>query len=238
MRNKSTVSFGFKEVQPEQKTELVKDVFQRVATKYDVMNDAMSLGVHRLWKNYFIDKIYPENGLDYLDMAGGTGDIAKRISARAPLANVTIADINEAMLKECQLSNYLLCDAAQIPLPAGTFDVYTISFGLRNVTDIPGALREAHRVLKPGGKFFCLEFSQVSLPFLDKFYNAYSFKIIPWLGELIAGDKESYQYLVESIARFPSQKELVGLISDAGFDEVKHENLSGGIAAIHWGWKV
>ena len=243
MTNKSTVSFGFKEVQPSEKTELVKGVFHRVAAKYDLMNDAMSLGIHRLWKNYLIDKIYPENELDYIDMAGGTGDIAFRIRERAPKANITIADINESMLNECQKRatgdyKFQVCDAANIPLPDNSFDVYTISFGLRNVTNIPGALSEAYRVLKPGGRFYCLEFSQVALPILDKIYATYSFNIIPALGGLIAGDRDSYRYLVESIARFPPQKELEKIISAARFQEVSHENLGGGIAAIHTGWKI
>ncbi len=240
--------FGFRPVDPAQKAGMVRDVFDSVAPSYDVMNDAMSLGVHRLWKAALVDWVAPRAGRTYLDVAGGTGDIAFRILQRAPGARVTIADINEKMVSvgrdralDRGLSSglsYLVADAQHLPVPDSSVDTYTIAFGLRNVTHIDQALAEAFRVLRPGGRFFCLEFSHVILPGLDKIYDLYSFKLLPELGALIAKDRESYKYLVESIRRFPTQADLAVRMQTSGFERVEHRNLSGGIAAIHSGWKL
>jgi demethylmenaquinone methyltransferase/2-methoxy-6-polyprenyl-1,4-benzoquinol methylase len=240
--------FGFRPVDPAQKAGMVRDVFDSVASSYDVMNDAMSLGVHRLWKAALVDWVAPRAGRKYLDVAGGTGDIAFRILQRAPGALVTIADINERMVSvgrdraldrglQSGLS-YLVADAQRLPIPDSSVDTYTIAFGLRNVTHIDQALADAFRVLRPGGRFFCLEFSHVNLPGLDKIYDLYSFKLLPELGALIAKDRESYKYLVESIRRFPPQEELAARMRGVGFERVEVRNLSGGIAAIHSGWKL
>lgn len=240
--------FGFRPVDPAQKAGMVRQVFDSVASNYDVMNDAMSLGVHRLWKAALIDWVAPRDGRRYLDVAGGTGDIAFRILGRAPGARVTIADINESMVsvgRDRALDkgikgdlSYLVADAQSLPVPDSSVDTYTIAFGLRNVTHIDQALADAFRVLRPGGRFFCLEFSHVILPGLDKIYDLYSFKLLPELGALIAKDRESYQYLVESIRRFPPQEELAERMRAVGFERVEIRNLSGGIAAIHSGWKL
>lgn len=242
------VPFGFQRVDPEQKTSLVRAVFERVAGRYDLMNDIMSLGVHRLWKDHLIRAIHSQPGHRLLDVAGGTGDVSFRFLQACPGSTAIVCDINQAMLsagrQRSQARQYSarldwVCgDAAQLPFPDHSFDTYTISFGLRNVTDIACALREAHRVLKPGGGYFCLEFSKVKWPLLDQIYKHYSFGVIPQWGEWIAKDRAAYQYLVESIARFPDQETLGGLMREAGFAQVSYDNLSGGIAAIHAGWKV
>jgi demethylmenaquinone methyltransferase/2-methoxy-6-polyprenyl-1,4-benzoquinol methylase len=208
----------------------------------------MSLGIHRLWKDKFITELNPKDGAKLLDVAGGTGDIAFRFLKKAPHGHVTVCDINPEMLREGYKNSidknilngleWLCGNAEKLPLPDSTYDYYTIAFGIRNVTDIPAALREAHRVLKPGGRFMCLEFSKVENPILAKAYDFYSFKIIPKMGELVAKDKDSYQYLVESIRQFPPQKKFAKMIEDAGFSQVKYTNLSGGSVAIHSGWKV
>jgi demethylmenaquinone methyltransferase/2-methoxy-6-polyprenyl-1,4-benzoquinol methylase len=240
--------FGFRPVDPAQKAGMVRDVFDSVAPSYDVMNDAMSLGVHRLWKAALVDWVAPRAGRKYLDVAGGTGDIAFRILQRAPGALVTIADINARMVSvgrdraldrglQSGLS-YLVADAQHLPVPDSSVDTYTIAFGLRNVTHIDQALAEAFRVLRPGGRFFCLEFSHVTLPGLDKIYDLYSFKLLPELGALIAKDRDSYKYLVESIRRFPPPEELAARMGGIGFERVEVRTLSGGIAAIHSGWKL
>jgi demethylmenaquinone methyltransferase/2-methoxy-6-polyprenyl-1,4-benzoquinol methylase len=243
--------FGFQDVPASQKIDLVSSVFKRVAKSYDLMNDLMSLGIHRLWKKELIQMLRPRPHMHLLDMAGGTGDIAFRfLEACAPFnpsSHVTVCDQNEAMLLEGKrkainqgiLKNidWVVSDAAVLPFADNTFDAYTISFGLRNVTEIEKALQEAHRVLKPGGQFFCLDFSKVTSEPLEKLYAFYSFQIIPRVGALVAKDKEAYQYLVESIARFPDQSTLAQMIQGAGFDQVTWRNLSQGIVAIHSGIK-
>lgn len=252
MDNNTKTSFGFKTVTKDEKTSLVKDVFSRVASRYDLMNDVMSAGVHRLWKNELIEMIRPRPDMHLIDMAGGTGDIAfrflNRTKAMTPQSQVTVCDINEQMLfegKRKAINNGILqnitwncCDATNTPFPDNTFDAYTISFGLRNVTEIAKAIQEAHRILKPGGQFFCLEFSKVKSNYLAKLYNFYSFEVIPKVGGVIANDKEAYQYLVESIEKFPNQEDLAQMITDAGFSQVSWRNMSKGIVAIHSGTKV
>lgn len=239
------VSYGFQWVDPEEKTARVGSVFRRVASRYDLMNDLMSGGLHRLWKDHFVAKVRPRAGERILDMAGGTGDIAFRMAARG--AQVTVADINPAMLEvgrnraeerhiaglEWQEQN-----AETLSFADARFNAYTIAFGIRNVTDIPAALREAHRVLKPGGRFYCLEFSHVELPGLADVYEWYSMKVVPRLGEIVARDREAYQYLVESIRRFPPAPRFAQMIREAGFANVRHELLLGGVVAIHAGWKI
>lgn len=251
-RSSSRSSFGFKEVSPEEKTGLVIDVFKRVAKSYDVMNDVMSLGVHRHWKNELIQMLRPRPGMQLLDMAGGTGDIAFRFLEASqkftPTSQVSVCDLNDKMLAEgkrkainqgiLQNISWTCCDAAAIPFEDNTFDAYTISFGLRNVTEIEKALKEAYRVLKPGGQFLCLEFSKVTPGPLEKLYDFYSFQVIPRMGALIANDKEAYQYLVESIARFPDQQTLAEMITTAGFQQVTWRDLNQGIVAIHSGLKL
>ncbi|MEX6724297.1 bifunctional demethylmenaquinone methyltransferase/2-methoxy-6-polyprenyl-1,4-benzoquinol methylase UbiE [Parapedomonas caeni] len=239
------VSYGYQWVDPEEKTARVGSVFRRVASRYDLMNDLMSGGLHRLWKDHFVAKVRPRAGEHILDMAGGTGDIAFRMAARG--AQVTVADINPAMLEvgrkraeerhiaglEWQEQN-----AETLSFADARFNAYTIAFGIRNVTDIPAALREAHRVLKVGGRFYCLEFSHVELPGLADVYEWYSMKVVPRLGEIVARDREAYQYLVESIRRFPPAPRFAQMIREAGFANVRHELLLGGVVAIHSGWKI
>lgn len=240
--------FGFKEVEIDQKAPLVKGVFDNVASKYDIMNDVMSLGVHRLWKDKFISMLNPQRNKKLLDVAGGTGDIAFRFLKATEEGQVTVADINHNMLQEGYknainkniLNNieWLCADAQNMPILDNTYDYYTIAFGIRNVTDINKALLEAYRVLKPGGRFLCLEFSRVENPLLEKIYDFYSFNVIPKMGKIIASDRDSYQYLVESIRKFPKQEEFLQIIENAGFVKVKYINLSGGAVAIHSGWKI
>jgi demethylmenaquinone methyltransferase/2-methoxy-6-polyprenyl-1,4-benzoquinol methylase len=235
--------FGERRVKPDEKTGLVRGVFDSVASKYDIMNDLMSGGLHRLWKNRLVRMIRPRSGLDYLDVAGGTGDIAFRIKKAAPASNITVFDLNPHMLEVGQdraadrgwLNDFkwIAGNAEKLPFPDQSFDVYTIAFGLRNVTYIDTALKEAVRVLKPGGRFFCLEFSPVQYPLLDKIYAAYSDAVIPRIGKLVANDAESYQYLVESIRKFPSPRNLTRRMEDAGMKQAKYTTLSGGIVAIH-----
>lgn len=239
--------FGFQPVEPEEKTTLVQDVFNRVASKYDLMNDLMSLGLHRYWKDQLVQTIQARPGQTILDMAGGTGDIAFRLlrpfQRQAEAPQVIICDRNAAMLEVGQdravdqgILHHLswLCgDATAIPLPDQSLDVYTIAFGLRNVTDIPAALKEAHRVLKPGGRFFCLEFSQVTLPVLKSLYQTYTLKFLPYLGEWVAKDGPAYRYLAESIATFPDAPGLRQLLVAAGFNPVEYDLYSGGIVALH-----
>ncbi len=235
--------FGFQKLSADQKTQKVRNVFQRVAQKYDLMNDLMSLGAHHLWKNRLIEMLTPCAGKTLLDVAGGTGDIAARFLAAGGKSAI-VADPSSGMMavgknKHKNLPIEWIESAAEnLPLPDGEIQNYTISFGLRNVTDIDAALGEAHRVLQPGGRFLCLEFSRPVLPMLEKAYDLYSFRVIPWLGEKVANDRDSYQYLVESIRRFPAQKELEKKMTDAGFACVRHINLTGGICAIHEGYKV
>ncbi len=246
-----TASFGFREVRATEKASLVRGVFDSVASKYDVMNDAMSFGMHRLWKSAMIDWLNPRPGMKILDVAGGTGDIALKCMERG--ASVTVFDINYAMLSEGRDKRFdegitsgrlgdgltwINGDAEALPFADASMDAYTIGFGIRNVTRIPVALKEARRVLKPGGRFLCLEFSHVVVPGFDAVYDAYSFHMIPQIGQMIAGDADSYRYLVESIRRFPDQETFAGMIRDAGFGRASYRNLSGGIVALHSGWRI
>lgn len=241
--------FGYQQVDPDQKASKVKEVFDSVASKYDIMNDLMSVGIHRLWKNDLIRQIRPQRNSTLLDVAGGTGDIAFRYQERTGHRSKAImCDINEEMLKvgrdrarnlnKMTGLSWVTGDAMALPLPDNSVDVYTIAFGLRNVTHIDQALAEAYRVLKPGGKYFCLEFSKVDTPVLKQFYDVYSFKILPQIGQIVAKDKSSYEYLVESIRQFPKQEDLKTRMEKIGFDECRWRNLTGGIAAIHSGWKL
>lgn len=244
--------FGFRDVNPDEKQGLVNTVFRNVAGRYDLMNDLMSVGVHRLWKDGMVAWLAPRKSgspFESLDMAGGTGDIALRIAHMSKgHARVMVADINDAMLGEGRTRaaedamgdrlSFACMNAEKLPLEDGRFDAYTISFGIRNVPDLDAALSEAFRVLKPGGRFLCLEFSQVVVPLLDDFYERWSFEAIPRIGQLVTGDGDSYQYLVESIRKFPTQKAFEDRIRKAGFQRVTHRNLTGGIAAIHSGFKI
>ncbi len=243
-----TTHFGAREVREDEKAGLVHGVFTNVASKYDLMNDVMSGGVHRLWKDAMMDWLAPRAGQRLLDVAGGTGDIAFRFLRRAPGASAVVCDMTEGMLIEgrkraeatamADRLEWVTGDAMKLPFGNASFDVYTISFGIRNVTRIPDALSEAFRVLRPGGRLMVLEFSQLPNAGLQRLYDLYSFNIIPRLGQAIAGDRDSYQYLVESIRRFPDQDSFAGMIRNAGFGQVKFRNLSMGIAALHSGWKL
>ena len=243
--------FGFERVPRTDKARRVHAVFDSVARRYDLMNDLMSGGVHRLWKAAMIDWLEPRPGIALLDVAGGTGDVAFRMFERLgpdPDASVTVCDLTPEMLavgRDRALDRGILTgihwvagDAEALPLPDRSVTAYTIAFGLRNVTHIDRALSEARRVLKPGGRFLCLEFSQVVLPLLTELYDLYSFKVLPAVGQLVAGDRAAYQYLVESIRRFPPQEELGAMIATAGLDQVRYRNLTGGIAAIHSAWRL
>lgn len=246
--------FGYRDVTENEKPDLVRGVFSSVATRYDIMNDLMSGGMHRLWKAGMVDWLAPRPGMRMLDVAGGTGDIAFRILDRlkgregATPTHVTILDLTEGMLRagmeraenqaySAQLS-WVNGDAMALPFPDNSFDSYTIAFGIRNVTRIEEALSEAYRVLRPGGRFLCLEFSAVTIAGMDKVYDAYSFNVIPRIGQVVANDRDSYQYLVESIRRFPAQEPFAAMIRDAGFGQVKVRNMTGGVAALHSGWKL
>ncbi|MFU8832935.1 MAG: bifunctional demethylmenaquinone methyltransferase/2-methoxy-6-polyprenyl-1,4-benzoquinol methylase UbiE [Wenzhouxiangella sp.] len=238
--------FGYKDVAPDEKTRLVGRVFDSVAARYDLMNDLMSLGIHRLWKRQFVATCGIRSGEHLLDLAGGTGDIARL--ARAAGAEVVVADINRSMLSvgrsrmdnEGQVGGleWLQVNAEALPFADGSFDHVTITFGLRNVTFRDQALAEMHRVLRPGGRVHIMEFSKVGLPALAKVYDTWSFQVLPRLGQRIAGDAESYQYLAESIRRFPDQETLAASLREVGFDRVGWQNLSGGICAIHRGARV
>ncbi len=243
-----TTHFGFKDVPEGDKAGMVHGVFTRVANKYDIMNDVMSVGIHRLWKDAMMDWLAPRPGQRLLDVAGGTGDIAFRFLKRAPSAVATVLDMTESMLVEGQKRaeaenmadrlNWVVGDAMALPFEANTFDIYTISFGIRNVTRIEDALTEAYRVLKPGGRIMVLEFSQLPNPGLQWAYDRYSFNVIPAMGQIVAGDRDSYQYLVESIRKFPDQDMFAAMIRAAGFEQVKYRNLTMGVAALHSGWKI
>ena len=239
------VSFGHEQVSPEEKTRRVRGVFSSVARRYDVMNDLMSAGQHRLWKHEFVRKVRPRKNEAILDMAGGTGDIAFRL-ARAG-AEVTVADINPEMLaigveraRQRGISGLTWAEenAERLRFADRSFDAYTIAFGIRNVTDIAAALREAHRVLKFGGRFFCLEFSQTQWPGFAALYATYSRHIVPGIGKAVAKDADSYRYLVESIRRFPAMPEFEAMIRRAGFARTRVEPIMGGLVAIHSGWKI
>ena len=240
-----TVSFGYENVAPDEKTARVGGVFSSVAGRYDLMNDAMSGGMHRLWKDRFVRLVKPRGAEQILDMAGGTGDVAFRL-ARAG-ASVTVADINPAMLavgmdrarkRGVDGLIWTEANAETLAFPDKSFDAYTIAFGIRNVTDIPAALREAHRVLKRGGRFFCLEFSTTTWPGFAEVYDAYSHKVVPQLGKALAGDADSYRYLIESIRRFPDMPAFEAMIRAAGFEQTKVEPIAGGLVAIHSGWRI
>ena len=239
------VSFGYTDVSPQEKTARVGEVFRSVASRYDLMNDAMSGGMHRLWKDRFVRRVKPRAGETMLDMAGGTGDIAFRLARSG--AQVTVSDINAAMLevgkeraakRRIEGLAWSEQNAETLSFAGSSFDAYTIAFGIRNVTHIDRALAEAHRVLRRGGRFFCLEFSTTLWPGFAEIYDAYSHRMVPKLGKLLAGDEESYRYLIESIRRFPDMARFKGMIEDAGFVRVSVEPLLGGLVAIHSGWKI
>ncbi len=244
-------AFGFRQVDQGEKQPLVNEVFHNVAKRYDIMNDLMSAGLHRVWKSAFVDWLSPPKRIGWksLDVAGGTGDIAFRIlEASNNLADVTVLDINGSMLEVGQdraakkgiaeQLTFVEANAESLPFADKTFDAYTIAFGIRNVPRIDVALSEAFRVLKPGGRFMCLEFSEVDMPILDKFYDAWSFNAIPAIGKAVTGDGDSYQYLVESIRKFPNQENFAAMIRNAGFSRVAYRSYTGGIAAAHSGWKL
>ena len=256
--NKEQTQFGHRTVAEGEKSALVRGVFDSVAENYDVMNDLMSLGIHRLWKDRLVRQIRPRGGQKFLDVAGGTGDIAFRLYDKIGKSgrnrdiykngDITVCDYNEEMLRQGRARSidrgtmnafdWITGNAESLPFPDYHFDVYTISFGLRNVPRIDTALTEAYRVLKPGGRFYCLEFSHVDNPQLHKGYRLFSKSVIPRLGQMIAKDRDSYQYLIDSIEQFPGQNELAARISHAGFSRVRYQNLSFGIAAIHQGMKA
>jgi demethylmenaquinone methyltransferase/2-methoxy-6-polyprenyl-1,4-benzoquinol methylase len=240
-----TVSFGYADIAATEKTARVGEVFRSVAAKYDLMNDAMSGGMHRLWKDRFVRRVKPRAGESILDMAGGTGDIAFRLAAAG--AQVTVADINPAMLEvgmeraaKRGIDGLIWGEqnAETLSLPSAHFDAYTIAFGIRNVTHIDKALAEAHRVLKRGGRFYCLEFSTTLWPGFSEVYDAYSHRVVPKLGKLLANDEDSYRYLIESIRRFPNMARFKAMIEAAGFVRVTAEPILGGLVAIHSGWKI
>ena len=239
------VSFGNEDVAPEEKTRRVGRVFSSVARRYDLMNDLMSGGLHRRWKDLFVARIRPRKGESILDMAGGTGDVAFRLAGRG--ARVTVADINPDMLEVGQERArhrrieglaWAVENAEALSFVDSAFDAYTIAFGIRNVTDVEAALRESHRVVKLGGRFFCLEFSTTTWPGFSKLYEAYSTHAVPRIGRAVARDEESYRYLVESIRRFPNMESFSAMISKAGFRQVKAEPILGGLVAVHSGWKI
>ena len=248
---KETAPFGFRTVAEAEKQGLVNEVFSKVAQRYDQMNDLMSAGMHRLWKDDFVTMLSPpRTARDFhvIDVAGGTGDIAFRIARAGAGTQITIADISPEMVAEgakraaaeglTRQCHFTVGNAEALAFPDKSFDAYTIAFGIRNVTHIDQALKEAYRVLKPGGKFQCLEFSHVDVPGLAAVYDTYSFTAIPAMGKVVTGDGAPYRYLVESIRTFPDAEEFEAMIRDAGFSRAGHRSLSGGIVAIHWGWRI
>jgi demethylmenaquinone methyltransferase/2-methoxy-6-polyprenyl-1,4-benzoquinol methylase len=244
----NTTHFGFETVREDEKAGKVRGVFNSVASKYDIMNDVMSVGIHRVWKDAMMDWLAPRPGQKLLDVAGGTGDISFRFLGRAGQGHATVLDLTEPMLVEGRKRaeaeqmaaslDWVVGDAMALPFEDNTFDVYTISFGIRNVTRPQEALNEAYRVLRPGGRLMVLEFSQIPNDMMQKVYDLYSFNIIPRMGQAIAGDRDSYQYLVESIRKFPDQETFLDMVKAAGFENAKYRNLSMGIAALHSGWKI
>ena len=242
-----TIDFGFRQVPRDEKASLVRDVFDSVATRYDLMNDLMSLGIHRAWKRVFIAALDTRPNHQLLDLAGGTGDISFGWMSRGG-GPVLLSDINESMLRVGRDRSvarglvsglsFLVADAEKLPIPDRSVDRVSMAFGLRNCTDKPAVLREARRVLKPGGRFMCLEFSRLQVAAFTPVYDLWSFKVLPRLGRLVAKDEDSYQYLAESIRTFPDQETLAGMMREAGLGQVTVRNLSGGIAAIHTGWRL
>ena len=243
-----TTHFGFQDIPEAEKAGRVRGVFGSVASKYDVMNDAMSFGIHRIWKDAMMDWLAPRPGQRLLDVAGGTGDISFRFLDRAGQGHATVLDLTEPMLVEGRKRaeaasmagslDWVVGDAMALPFADNSFDVYTISFGIRNVTRPQEALNEAYRVLKPGGRMMVLEFSQIPNDLMQKVYDLYSFNIIPQMGKVIANDRDSYQYLVESIRKFPDQETFLQMVKGAGFEQAKYRNLTMGIACLHSGWKL
>lgn len=244
----TTASFGFKDVPAEQKQPLVRGVFDAVAQRYDIMNDAMSLGLHRLWKRTLINALNPRPGQHLLDLAGGTGDISFRAERAAENMRITLCDINANMLgvgrnraldkNQWKNLTFTCGNAESLPFADRSFDACTIAFGLRNVTHTQKALQEIYRVLKPGGHFLCLEFSPAPQPAIEKLYDLYSFHLVPKMGKVLAGDDAPYQYLVESIRRFPIPQKLMRMMKEAGFSRVKFRSMSAGIVALHEGWRL
>ena len=243
-----TTHFGFETVPEHEKAGRVQGVFNSVASKYDIMNDVMSMGIHRVWKEAMMDWLAPRPGQKLLDVAGGTGDVSFKFLGRAGHGHATVLDLTEPMLVEGRQRaeadsltgslDWVVGDAMALPFPDNTFDVYTISFGIRNVTRPQEALNEAYRVLRPGGRLMVLELSQLPNPAMQKAYDLYSFNVIPRMGQAIAGDRDSYQYLVESIRNFPDQETFLSMLRTAGFEQAKYRNLTMGIAALHSGWKI
>jgi len=244
----NTTHFGYQTVREDEKAGRVQGVFSSVASKYDIMNDVMSVGIHRIWKDAMMDWLAPRGGQKLLDVAGGTGDISFRFLGRAGYGHATVLDLTESMLVEGRKRaeaekmssslDWVVGDAMALPFVDNTFDVYTISFGIRNVTRPQDALNEAYRVLKPGGRLMVLEFSQIPVPLMQKAYDIYSFNFIPRMGQVIAGDRDSYQYLVESIRKFPDQDTFLSMVRVAGFENATYRNLTMGIACLHSGWKI
>ena len=244
----TTTHFGFQTVPESEKASKVQGVFGSVASKYDIMNDVMSMGIHRIWKDAMMDWIAPLAGQRLLDVAGGTGDISFRFLKRAGYGHATVCDLTEPMLIEgrkraeadqmADQLNWVVGDAMALPFDDNTFDVYTISFGIRNVTRPQDALNEAYRVLKPGGRLMVLEFSHIPNDMMQWMYDKYSFNFIPTMGKIIANDRDSYQYLVESIRKFPDQDTFLNMVRAAGFENAKYRNLTMGIACLHSGWKI
>lgn len=243
-----TTHFGAQTILEDEKAGKVRELFSDVANQYDVMNDVMSMGIHRIWKEAMMDWLAPRAGQKLLDVAGGTGDVSFKFLKRAGHGHATVCDLTEGMLIEGRKRaeaaamqdslDWVVGDAMDLPFEDSTFDVYTISFGIRNVTRPQEALNEAYRVLKPGGRLMVLEFSQLPNPMMQKAYDLYSFNVIPRMGQMIANDRDSYQYLVESIRNFPDQDTFLGMVRSAGFENAKYRNMTMGIAALHSGWKI
>ncbi|MDD9719689.1 bifunctional demethylmenaquinone methyltransferase/2-methoxy-6-polyprenyl-1,4-benzoquinol methylase UbiE [Sulfitobacter sp. PR48] len=243
-----TTHFGAQTVREDDKAGMVRNLFSDVANKYDIMNDVMSMGIHRIWKEAMMDWLAPRAGQRLLDVAGGTGDVSFKFLKRAGQGHATVCDLTEGMLVEGrkraeaeQLADsldWVVGDAMNLPFDDNSFDVYTISFGIRNVTRPQEALNEAYRVLRPGGRLMVLEFSQLPNPMMQKAYDLYSFNVIPRMGQVIANDRDSYQYLVESIRNFPDQETFLDMVRAAGFEQARYRNLTMGIAALHSGWKL